>query len=200
MKFKKQTLILKGLYGHAQTHGYFTVQEYIMLEQEGKHCLLVRFQNEMNTTVHEIHFMLKQFNAAGKEIGRIKLHYSDLEIRPGTKYCTEQGIVIDKNCVDCIVQIQYLIGDNIKYIFRKGVVTEHYDPRGYIKKEPVRSKTSYITVRRKNIGGGKFFVWIALLSLVLAFVFLVALIYHAKEIYGSQLLFCENIRGFLQSI
>ena len=70
MKHQKQTFLIKGLYGHPQPHGYFTVKEYMMLEREGKHCLLVRFENEMRSAVDELVFVVKQLNAAGKVIGR----------------------------------------------------------------------------------------------------------------------------------
>ena len=200
MKNQKQTFMIKGIYTHAQIHGYFTVKEYIMLEQEGKHCLLVRFENEMNITVNEMDFVVKQYNAAGKLLGKVKIHYSDLEIKSGELYCTEQGIVINEECVDCVVQIKYLIGDNVKYVFKKGWVTEHYDPRGYEQRAHVHPRKSHVTVRRKNMGEGKYFNWIAFLSFVLTLAFVALFIYQSRDIYGSQTLFDESVQSFLQSI
>lgn len=200
MKQYKQTFMIKGLYSHAQIHGYFTVKEYIMLEREGKHCLLVRFENELLRTVNEMDFTVRQYNAAGKMIGKINLHYTELQIEPGQRYCTQQGIVLDEECVDCVVQIRYLIGEGVKYIFRKGVVTEHYDPRGYEKKEPSRGSKSHVTVRREYMGGGKFFGWIAFISFVLTIAFLVLLIYRSRDVYGSEALAREGVRRLFETI
>jgi hypothetical protein len=200
MKQQKQTFMIKGLYSHAQTHGYFTVKEYIMLEREGKHCLLVRFENELLRTVNEMDFTVWQYNSAGKMIGKISLHYTDLQIEPGQRYCTQQGIVVDADCVDCVVQIRYLIGEGVKYVFRKGVVTEHYDPRGYEKKESSRGVKSHVTIRRKYMGGGKFFGWIAFLSFVMTIAFLILLIYRSRDVYGSEVLAREGIRRLFETI
>ncbi len=188
MKKQKQTFLIKGLYGHPQTHGYFTVKEYMMLEREGKHCLLIRFENEMKSAVSELSFTVKQINAAGKVIGRIKLHYSDLRILPGQRYCTEQGIVLNEECVDCVIQVKYLIASNVKYVFRRGMVTEHYDPRGYEKTEKKRKRKSHVTIRRRYMGGGKYFGWIAFLSFVLVLVFVCLVIAQSQDTYGVQAL------------
>ena len=202
MKRENQSFIAKGIYTHAQVHGYFTVKEYIMLEEEEKRCLLIRFENEMDITVNEMDFVVKQFNSAGKLVGKVKMHYSDLSIEPGELYCTEQGIVVDNDCVDCVVQIKYLIGDTVKYVFRRGLVTEHYDPRGYDtkKKDVPAHHKSHVTVRRKNVTGRAHFRWVAVISFLMTAVFVALLIYQSIDIYGSQTLSAEGVKSFLQSI
>lgn len=202
MKKQKQSFLAKGIYTHAQVHGYFTVKEYIMLEEEGKRCLLVRFENEMDVTVNEMDFVVKQFDSAGKLVGKVKIHYSDLSIEPGELYCTEQGIVVSGECVDCVVQIKYLICDKVKHVFRRGLVTEHYDPRGYDtkKKEAPAHHKSHVTVRRKNATGKAHFRWIAVISFFMAAAFVALFIYQSRDIYGSQTLFSESVRSFLQSV
>ena len=188
MKKKTQTFLSKGLYEHPQTHGYFTVNEYIMLEQDGKRCLLIRFENELQSMVNELSFTVKQFNAAGKAIGRIKLCYSDLRILSGQRFSTEQGIVLDDECVDCVISVKYVIASNVKYIFKRGVVTAHYDPRGYEKPEKKSKRESHLTVRQKYMGGGKYFGWIAFLTFVLVLVFVISCIVQAADTYGTQAL------------
>ena len=199
MKKKKQSFLIKGLYGHPQTHGYFTVKEYMMLEREGKHCLLIRFENEMKSTISELSFTVKQINATGKVIGRINLHYSDLRILPGQRYCTERGIVLNEECVDCIIQVKYLISSNVKYVFKRGMVTGHYDPRGYEKTEKKRTRKSYLSVRSRYMGGGKYYGWIAFLSFVLMLVFVCLVIVQSQDTYGVQALVrdCGRITGTL---
>ena len=188
MKKQKQTFLIKGLYAHPQTHGYFTVKEYIMLEREGKHCLLVRFENEMKSEVSELVFTVKQINAAGKVIGKLKLRYSDLRILPGQRYCTEQGIVLNEECVDCVIQVKYLIVSNVKYVFKRGMVTKHYDPRGYEKPTQKRKRKSHVTVRRRYMGGGSYFGWIAFLSFLLMIGVICLVIVRARDTYGAQTL------------
>ena len=195
-----QNFLIKGIYSHPQLHGYFTVKQYIMLEREDKHCLLIRFENELRADICEIAFTVKQLNAAGKVIGRIKLHYSDLNIRAGQLYCPEQGIVIDDACVDCVIDMKYVVSETVKYVFKKGLVTDHYDPRGYKKPIAHKSKTSKITVRGQYMGGGKSFCWIALLSFLMAIVMLGMLIYRLQGNVPGKLLHHDHGIDWIQTI
>lgn len=195
-----QNFLIKGIYSHPQLHGYFTVKQYIMLEREDKHCLLIRFENELRADICEIAFTVKQLNAAGKVIGRIKIHYSDLNIRAGQLYCPEQGIVIDDACVDCVIDMKYVVSETVKYVFKKGLVTDHYDPRGYKKPVAHKSETSKITVRRQYMGGGKSFRWIALLSFLMAIVMLGMLIYRLQGNVHGKLLHHDHGIDWIQTI
>lgn len=187
MKRNKKNYLIKGIYGHPQIGGYFVVKQYMMLEQNGKHCLLLRFQNELKTTVQAVEFVLKQLDSAGKTLGRVKITYSDLSIRGGELYAPEQGIVIHDDCVDVIVQMRYVISENIKYLYRKGIVTAHYSTRGFEEQKtdsaPQRNR---VQIKRSYAAGRKPYRAIAWISLLLVILTIGLLIAKAQETYRNQ--------------
>ena len=174
---KKKHYMIKGEYEHSQIGGYFSVKEFIMLEEQGKHCLLLRFQNEMKTPVHAVEFIVKQLNADGKIIKSVRIRYTDLQVEAGQRYCASNGIVLEDSCADCVVLMRYVISGRNKYIFKRGLVTAHYDFRGYQQERNTESLKNEMIVKRAYSGAGrKLFAVIAILSLFLSVAALALLI------------------------
>ena len=176
MKKKKDGYLIKGTYSHPQIFGYFTVKQYIITECEDKLCLLLKFQNESKLAITAAYFTVRQLDASGKTLGLVKIKYSDLYINAGQSYCTPKGIVVADNCVDCVIEMNKVICGNVKYSFRNGQVSAHYDKRGYGEKQRKRREYGMTRVRRKYSGGGGFYRFVAFVSLVLVTVSFFALI------------------------
>ena len=183
---KKKKYMVAGEYDHYQLGGYFTVKQYIMTVREEKLCLLLRFENQMNTRVEAAEFVVKQLDSEGKLLGNIRIHYSDLRVEPGQLYCPDKGIVLHDDCTDFVIQMKYVISERTKYSFRNGVATAHYDIRGYEKKKSGTSHKSRVTIRRKFDGRLKCFGWIAVVSLILTAVIFLALIGLLKTKYRDK--------------
>ena len=130
---KEEKYLAKGIYSHPQTSGYLSVKQFIIIEQDGKKCLLLRFANEASFQISQVEFVLRQLNSKGDEISASVLKYSNLRIRAGGMYALDKGIVIEQECVDVIVQIVSIVGGRYKYKFNNGIVTAHYDKKGYDK-------------------------------------------------------------------
>ncbi|MBO7250966.1 MAG: hypothetical protein J6V42_06805 [Clostridia bacterium] len=175
---KESNYLSKGLYSHFQIRGYLAVKQYMIIEQGGKHCLLLRFENEMKRKINTIEFTLKQIDSHKNLIKSVTVNYKDLNITPGGLYSTKAGIVLEDNCEDFIIQMRYLISDNIKYVFKKDFVTEHYDVSGYNKTQPSSKREckmraeSIFSKKRRGYG------WIAVLSFILLLLSVFALIYN----------------------
>lgn len=185
---KKKKYMVAGEYDHYQLGGYFTVKQYIMTVQEEKLCLLLRFENQMNSRVDAVEFVVKQLNSEGKMLGNIRIHYSDLRVEAGQLYCPDKGIVLHDDCTDFIIQMKYVISERTKYSFRNGVATAHYDIRGYEKKQAKSSHKSKVAIRKKFDGKIKCFKWIAFVSMILMIVTILTLIGLLKTSYrGSSL-------------
>lgn len=187
MKRNRKKYFIKGIYGHPQVSGYFVVKQYMMIEKDDRHCLLLRFENQLKTTVQTVEFTVKQLDADGKSIGKIKIKYTDLSVKAGALYAPEQGIVLQDECVDFVIQMKYVISENVKYLYRKGLVTAHYNPRGFedIKEESTPSKNK-IAIKPKYWGGGKNYRRIALLSLALMILMFWFFAEQSKDSYQKQ--------------
>ena len=87
MKKKKENYLVKGVYDRPQTRGAFAVKQYMLIEQDGKHCLLLKFENESDMPISEAEFTVCQLDADGNEIGNIDICYRDIFIEPRCTYC-----------------------------------------------------------------------------------------------------------------
>ena len=174
---KQKSYLLKGKYEHSQIPGYFTVKEYIMLEQEGQHCLLLRFQNDMKTPVHAVSFAVQQYDADGNLLASVPVEYENLFIEPKARYSSTQGIVLHEKCVDFAIFVKYIISGSVKYVFKKGIVTEHYEVREYRPRKRHIFNGNKATVLRKYNGNGRGYALIAILSLILAALALLPIIF-----------------------
>ena len=160
--------LVKGIYKHNQISGYLSVRQYMVINQNGKRCLILRFENEMAKAVNAVEFSVKRLDADGNLIGDTTVKYDDLSIAPGQFYAPEIGTVIEKECADFIIQMRYVICQKVKYVFRKGMVTAHYNTRGYSEHNCYATEPHSVTVKRKFSTGVGFFRCMALLAFVLA--------------------------------
>ncbi len=183
MRKHEKNYIDKGIYSHPQLGGYLTLKQFILIEQDKKRCLLLRFANESDLEINAARFILKQLNSDGEEIGRVDISYKDISIASGAMYSSEQGIVVKKECVDFTVQMVSVVSGDYRYVFENGTVTAHYDRRGYgerVRKDRKRGSAE-ISVRSKYKGGGRFYGFIAFVALVLAVISLLLVIYNTDS-------------------
>ena len=167
MKRKEEKNMIKGVYGYPQPEDFLAVRQYIFIEQDEKHCLLLKFENEMELPITEAAFTVRQLNAEGKDIGSVDIVYSNISIEAGASYCAEQGIVVDDNCAGCIVKVKYVICGKFKYVSKSGEIVGRYDRRGYKKKRRKAMISGSVSVKRKRLSGGLFFRFVAFVSLLL---------------------------------
>ena len=138
MKRKEKTVaavradyIDKGVYSHKQIGGYMTVKQFMVVEREGKRCLILRFENESSLEVNAIEFTVIQRNTSGDVIGSSKIKHTHLSVGAGELYSPESGAVIKPECADFEIEMNSVVSGKYRYVFRGGQVTAHYDRRGY---------------------------------------------------------------------
>lgn len=175
---KDDNCLSKGVYNHFQISGYLSVKQYMIIEYEGKRCLLLRFENEMKSRISAVKFTLEQRDSSNKTIKRVNVSYKNLNIGWGSLYSPEEGIVLEDDCENFIVHMRYIISGNIKYVFKKGLVTEHYDPRGYDNYPPSFKSECNMSVKNSFLKKRKGYGWIAFLSFILLLVAVIMLIYR----------------------
>ena len=185
MKMKERYLS-KGVYDHYQSGNFFSVKHYIIVEVEGKRCLLLRFENEMKKTVHAVEFIVRQLDVKGNEIGTSTIKYSGLQVLGGQLYSAEDGIVIENECTDFVVYMKYVICGNTKYVFRKGQITAHYDTRGYGERFFQADKEHKRIVKRAKTVGKGFYGLMTLLSFIIILASLVLAIYRTSDGFSDD--------------
>lgn len=174
---KDDNCLSKGVYSHFQLSGYLTVKQYMIIEYEGKRCLLLRFKNEMKSRIKAIQFTVKQIDANRQTVKSVTVSYNDLDIGWGSLYSPEEGILLEDACEDFIVQMRYIISGNVKYVFKKDLVTEHYDVRGYDNYSTSSQSECKMSVKNNFLKKRRGYGWIAFLSFILLVLAVIALIY-----------------------
>ena len=97
-------------------------------------------------------------------------------MRAGQLYCHDKGIVLNKECTDFEIQIKYIISGKTKYSFKNGLVTDHYDIRGYNKTDFGSRSESKLTIKQKYNRKNNCFIGIATVSFMFLIIALVGLI------------------------
>lgn len=164
---REEKNMTKGVYGYPQPEDFLALKQYIFIEQDEKRCLLLNFENEMELPITETAFTVRQLDAAGNEIGSVDIVYSNISIEAGASYSADKGIVVDENCVGCIVKVKYVICGKFKYVSKSGEIVGRYDRRGYQKKRKKAMSLGGVSVKRKRLSGGFFFRFVAFVSLLL---------------------------------
>ena len=175
----------KGFYNYAQVAGFPTVKQFIVTENKGKRCLLLRFANETNLTISNICFTLTQYDASGKVIEKSKVKYDKIEFRPETNYSHSKGIVISNECTDFKVDVNYVICGRYKYVNSNNHTVATYDIRGYDTVPFKGAGRSAVEIKKVKIGGSRALAFAATLSLILVLACCVFVVTHKKSSSGS---------------
>lgn len=168
MTQKQNRRVIKNNYVHHQISGYLSVTQYAITTVNERRCLILRFLNEMQAAVSEVEFTVIQLDAEGNIIGKSKIKYENVKIAPRQLYCSEEAVLIKKECTDFVVRIRYIISDDIKYVFKNDHVTAHYDTRGFRHKNKQTFGPQVVAIRKSTFGGGAFFGLMALLSFAIS--------------------------------
>lgn len=167
----------KGYYSHPQIGGYVSLKQFIIYNESGRRCLLLRFSNDYSETVVAFGFVLIQKDAEGKVIAKKKIEYRGLAIVPDGVYSSTSGIILDSRCADFVVKLTYMVCGLYKYTFRHGYPCRHYDPRGYLPaKKRKKARAGVVTeIKTRNASRVRFcggMVFLAILSVIGVFLFL----------------------------
>ncbi len=168
MTQKQNRRVIKNDYVHHQISGYLSVKQYAITTVNDRRCLILRFSNEMQSVISRVEFTVIQLDAEGSVIGKSKIKYENVKIAPRQLYCSEEAVLIKRECADFVVRIRYIISDDIKYVFKKDHVTAHYDTRGFGHKNKQTLGPRIVAIRRSTFGSGAFFGLMALLSFAIS--------------------------------
>ena len=181
MKNNNERVILeKGFYNHPQRSGRMQLKQYIIVRENGKKCLLLRFFNESELVVNGMEIVLTKKASGGKLIDDVTVRLNGLSVRPGDTYTTTNGIVIDEECVDFTVELKSITSADYEYQDIKGRLVPRYDPRA---KGVVRTnKYGNVSVKRIEVSRSRLS---ALIAVILVAGFSALAVYVSLRTFGN---------------
>lgn len=130
-KNNEKVILSKGFYNRPQKSGRMQVKQYIIIRENNKKCLLLRFFNESELTVSGMKITLTKLGSDSKAREDVEVNIDGINVRPGETYTTTKAIVLGDNCVDFIVDVKSIISAGYEYSDVKGRLVPRYDPRPY---------------------------------------------------------------------
>ena len=137
----------KGLYHHPQVSGFVSLKQYMIIENKGKKCLLLRFLNELKIPVNAIEFKLTQLDINGESLSSANVKAESMSMAPGSTYAMKTGIVLSDKCVDFKVTVISAYSSGYKYVLRNGTPMPTYDLKRRKPKNAPRESTRSIATR-----------------------------------------------------
>ena len=164
-------ILEKGAYNHPQPIDSVSAKHYLVIGENGKRYLLIRFANETEVTVSDFEFILTQFDSAGKVIDKTKIKYDSISLAPQQTFASKRGIIVKEECVDFSVKIISYFSKSYRYEYKRGGFVAHYDVREKNKKKRKSSFYEEFTIRSQKKAYSRYYAlasFIALVALVLS--------------------------------
>lgn len=121
-----EQVISKGFYQHSQINDFVSVKNYIFTHKNGKKYLLIQFYSDLKHQVNEMEYTVRKLDAAGKEIGNVKVKRSNIVFNPGSTYISTDGIEVDEKCCDFKVVFKHVRCDRYLYTVNSGNINVSY--------------------------------------------------------------------------
>ena len=121
-------VIAKGKYRYPQSAGVITVANYIIVREDGKKYVLLRFSNERNERVDGLEIKFTQYGADGKEIESSRISFENANGAANSLFVPEERIEVSEECADFRVTILSARYGRYIYKAKKNGVSVDYAP------------------------------------------------------------------------
>ena len=167
MLSKRYNIIDKGFYSHSQSSRCISVKQYIIVKENSKKILLLRFWNGSDLSINGMEIVLTQIGFDKQVIDTSVVKIDGMKFSPGETYTTDNGIVINEKCVDFKVFIRYLKSGAYEYYELGGKTVPKYNPKPKVNK---RSRAyGSVFISKRKMFSSKLAAFVAVL-LILGFV------------------------------
>ena len=157
----------KVTYNHSQPSGYIVAQNYLVVQEDGKRYLLIRFANESDLKITSFKFVLTQLDSNGKVIGRSKISYDKINFASQKTMSTRRGIHVREECVDFYIKIITFVSEPYRYEYRNGQLAVHYDVRKNRKNK--RVEDGKFSVKSQKRSYSRFYSIMSFVAILLVF-------------------------------
>lgn len=121
-------IISKGFYSYPQSNEQVTLKQFIFAYKNDKKCLLLRFDNNEETPISGIQFIILEMDKRGNKIGEQLVKSHDIHCPGGESFSVSEDIFIHDDCTDFKVQVVAADFGDYKYSYKKNNTAVSYDP------------------------------------------------------------------------
>ncbi|MCQ2409014.1 MAG: leucine-rich repeat domain-containing protein [Clostridia bacterium] len=167
-------IISKGFYSYPQSNEQVTLKQFIFAYKNDKKCLLLRFDNNEETTISGIQFLVLEMDKRGNKIGEQLVKSHDIHCAGGESFSVSEDIFIHDDCTDFKVQIVAADFGDYKYSYKKNNTAVSYDPPKQIELDDSIKKTMGLqkkSVAPKNYKLGGLLLIVTVVVILAAFGF-----------------------------
>jgi hypothetical protein len=107
-----------------------SLKQYMIVEEAGKKCLLLRFFNESANDVSAMELRLVQLDMSGEVIASSHIKVPQMKAHAGSTYSLKRGIVLNEHCVDFRITVLWVMSQGYKYVLRHNQMIPEYDVCG----------------------------------------------------------------------
>ena len=122
----KVSHVTKVVYRYPQPAGFVSVKEFVFARNNDIKCLLIRFSNDTSFRIDRLEYTVTQIDDKGEMIGKTKQIKSGLSLEYGCVFTTPDGVIVDENCSDIIVEMESICSGKVKYRFENGELNAEY--------------------------------------------------------------------------
>lgn len=183
---QSNNVIAKGKYRYPQKAGLVTVNNYIILKENGKKYLLLRFFNERNEVIDRLTIKLVQYDSAGKVISSARKTIGGIGGGGGSQFVPECKTELEDGCADFRADIISAEYGSYSYSPASGGLRVDYTDEGELRPSDASAKKS----GGKNFSLSKrsfrFSVIICLLAVVLAACMAALIFFHLDDFKNTS--------------
>ena len=138
-------IVDKGFYNHPQSNSCIFLKQYIIVREDAKKLLLLRFWNAADFVINGMQIVLTQIGADNQVIDTSVVQMDGMKIGPAETYTTVEGIVISDKCVDFRVFVKCVRSGSYEYYERGGKTVPKYRPQTQRKQRSREFGRAFIT-------------------------------------------------------
>ena len=191
-----ENIILKGVYIHPGIPDFISVKQYIVTRRGEENQLFFRFENPKDETITAISFSVSCVNAEGNIVQTATVEKKNLKARKGACFVVNTPIVLQANCVDFQVSINYVRFGNYCYVMNGSELEIIYDKQEEVKTvnrvtflHKLGGKTNKSTL--KNLHSTRFFL--SLVALIITALFLLIGVKLYNFTYSEEVFSLDQI-------
>ena len=124
-----EKIISKGSYPHPSIPNFVSAKQYMVIKQDGKRQLFLRFENPRGEAAESISFTVNRYNTSGELIGSTDVFSEKLKARAHSAFTVNSPVDMEDDAADFKVVIHSVRYGDYLYVTHNDEVETVYDKR-----------------------------------------------------------------------
>ena len=168
-----EKIISKGSYPHPSIPNFVSAKQYMVIKQDGKRQLFLRFENPRGEAAESISFTVNRYNTLGELIGSTDVFSEKLKARAHSAFTVNSPVDMEDDAADFKVVIHSVRYGDYLYVTHNDEVETVYDKR--VEKRSANDRIPYLEKlggashkeSKKTLNAPGFFITLAVIIMVL---------------------------------